>query len=532
MRLYEFILFELTDKVKNLLQTRYEAENPDTDPNEIRQNIDKWDQYVNSIPKEHRDITRLDYLQVKRIIDDAQFKTEIRGRQKTDTSTDPSDLVYDRNNLTIYRGDSKPKCIRYGDGYSWCISRSDASNLFYSYRMRTREPMFYFVFDKNRERDDPLHATVVYVNNMGQYHLATARNTGDEEYTWEELAKLMPRISGLKSVFKPQPLSDIERLQYEKYHRKLELVDVYDAFSMREKYEYFMFGNSLTDEQQDATPDELIGVYAKNFIPGITMNTWSRLKSGDKKKIQYDAAQHAEPASYLARFILQKPWFLTGLPYARNTDRLINNMDDRFIQADYDELIDISLERDKSEITNWLETADTAWAADIITLYDNIPIKTLSESRLFELLKQIHKNHPKYSIHNRARYATGSVEKAFVRFLNWAVRSRKDYEILDQYRFPMEMLEALPTTTWKHAMRLGLEPHQVPKSVRAKLQRVRKKPSDTHKEKWRDYIRVIDKLMREHDEVLDNLDPFIMDQPNYIKKLIQQRKDAIVAERT
>ena len=486
MRLYEFILFELTDKVKNLLQSRYEQENPDIDPAEIRQNIDKWDQYSNSIPKDQRDITRLDYKQVKRIIDDAQFRTEIRGRQQTDTSTDPNDLVYDQDNLTIYRGDSKPKCIRYGNGYSWCISRSDASNLFYSYRMRTKEPMFYFVFDKNRERDDPLHATVVYVNNMGQYHLATAQNTGDKEYTWEELASLMPRISGLKSIFKTQPLSDTERTQYEKYHRKIEHLELYNAFSIREKYEYFMFGHSLTDEQQDATPDELIGVYAKNFIPGITMNTWNRLKSSDKKKIQYDAAQRAEPASYLASFILQKPWFLTGLPYARNTDRLIKNMDDLFIQADYNELVDISLIRDKSEITNWLETADTAWAADIITLYGNISIKSLSESRLFEILKQIHKNHPNYSIHDRARHATGSVETAFIGFLNWAVRVRKDYEILDQYRFPMEMLEALPTTTWKHAVRLGLEMHRVPKSIRARLERVRRTPTETHKEKWKE----------------------------------------------
>ena len=43
MRAYEFLLLELTDKVKNLLQTRYQQEHPELDSGHIRQYIDKWD---------------------------------------------------------------------------------------------------------------------------------------------------------------------------------------------------------------------------------------------------------------------------------------------------------------------------------------------------------------------------------------------------------------------------------------------------------------------------------------------------------
>ena len=37
--------------------------------------------------------------------------------------------------------------------------------------------------------------------------------------------------------------------------------------------------------------------------------------------------------------------------------------------------------------------------------------------------------------------------------------------------------------------------------------------------------------MRKYDEILDNLDPFVLDYPKYIQELIQHRKEAIVEER-
>ena len=100
MRAREFLLLELTDKVKNLLRDRYQQENPNLQINIIDEYLNKWDRFAGSVSKEYRDITRLSFDQVKQLIDDAEFKSELKGKQK---STDAQDKpVYDNNNLVIF----------------------------------------------------------------------------------------------------------------------------------------------------------------------------------------------------------------------------------------------------------------------------------------------------------------------------------------------------------------------------------------------------------------------------------------------
>ena len=69
------------------------------------------------------------------------------------SNIDTNDIVYDSNNLLILNGDTKEKCICYGRGYTWCISRQDASNMFNTYRYRYDEINFYFIFDKDLDNE-------------------------------------------------------------------------------------------------------------------------------------------------------------------------------------------------------------------------------------------------------------------------------------------------------------------------------------------------------------------------------------------
>lgn len=286
MRYYEIKLFELNDKVKDNLRFKFKRENQELTDAQIDYYLDRWDRFSNTFDSQYRDITRLTFAQVEQLIDDAETKTQLKGTAKPARVFDQNDdLIYNKNNLVILKGDIREKCIQYGDGYSWCISRKDASNMFYSYRMRMNEPMFYFVFDKDLPSENIWHAVVIYVDNQNIFHVATSNNPGDVEMTWGEIVSKKPKLSGLESLFVHQPLTAEEKADYKKYGRPVDLA-TYKNFSLKGKYKYIQFGHRLSDEQQDATPNELIGVYAKQMPINISENTWNRLNPSDKRKVE------------------------------------------------------------------------------------------------------------------------------------------------------------------------------------------------------------------------------------------------------
>lgn len=283
--------------------------------------IKLYDEYSQGFPKEFKDITKLSLKQLISLTRDADFKKYIRGKKSHFfTNNDPNpelDTIYNKNNLVIMKGDLKEKCIQYGDGYSWCISRKDANNMFFSYRMRLNEPAFYFVFDKDKPKKHKYHAVVIYVDNKNDFYLSNAFNEENLNISWEEIVNKIPKLKDLKKLFKHKPLSKSEREDYEKYKRRVD-DETYNKFTLEEKYKYFKFGNSLTDKQQDMTPDDLIRVYAKHFPTNISPNTWNnRLKSGDKRKIIQDVIDEqntAADATKFAEVTLQKSWQNTNLP--------------------------------------------------------------------------------------------------------------------------------------------------------------------------------------------------------------------------
>lgn len=317
------ILTELTDKVKQQQFDRLKRENTDTtsdiSDDDIKMYINIWDEYSQGFPPQFKDITKLSLEQIISLIKDADFKKYLRGKPNrffADQEPNPDlDTLYNKNNLTIMKGDLREKCIRYGEGYSWCISRKDAQNLFFSYRMRLEEPMFYFVFDKDKSKNDKYHAMVIYVDNNRVYNVASAENTGDVEMSWDEIITVQPKLSGLQGIFKHQPLSKEEKSDYDKFKNKVN-DQTYDKFSLEEKYKYIKTGHKLTPYQQDLTPDDLIGVYAKLMPSDITNDTWKRLKSGDQRKIISDVIDENNniDAVFFQHHVLKKPWHMSGLP--------------------------------------------------------------------------------------------------------------------------------------------------------------------------------------------------------------------------
>lgn len=304
MRAWEFVILEVSDKIKQQVAVRFKQENPKLTDQQINYYLDRWDRFANSFPPDKRDIMRLPFREIESLIDAAETRKMLKGEIRPEGVKNKSDALYNENNLEIYKGDLREKCIIYGEGYSWCISRRDASNLFWSYRMNLGEPMFYFVFDLDKPKTDPWHAVVIYVDQEMTYHVALATNLGDREMTWREISQKQPKLAKLKKLFKPKPLTATEKAEYKKYNDSRDLGE-YKELNLEEKYRYIMFGHELTAEQQTATPQELIGVYAKQQSLYISKETWMRLSPGDRKKVEENQFKEVEQDGLAIEDILE-----------------------------------------------------------------------------------------------------------------------------------------------------------------------------------------------------------------------------------
>jgi hypothetical protein len=82
-----------------------------------------------------------------------------------DVEVDGEKPVWENEKFEVYDGRTKEKCIKYGAGgisgrkYSFCIGTPPAA-MHQSYR-DTQTSTFWYVFDKERSLDDPLHMVVV-----------------------------------------------------------------------------------------------------------------------------------------------------------------------------------------------------------------------------------------------------------------------------------------------------------------------------------------------------------------------------------
>lgn len=217
--------------------------------------VDEDQEVINLIPKHLLDGDRyliitnwLNFGDLEHLID-AVFPQQQKGggeKVEMNTAETDGDLIYDKDNIQIFQGDSEHKCIRYGKNqyYGWCISRKVGS-LYTNYRFgrnSDRGLMFYFIFDRDKSdgKDpsgkftDPYHAVVIHALDNGKYMRTNAQNGGDEPSggtSWKNLGEYFPgkgqalwnKIKGLESLFKYIPPSKEEQKQFEYKNKKLTL---------------------------------------------------------------------------------------------------------------------------------------------------------------------------------------------------------------------------------------------------------------------------------------------------------------------
>jgi len=219
----EELIKEYSVGLINKLIQKFKQEDPKLTDDEIKKVINRFDQVKDNV--EQKDILRYNWDDLIDIVTSIEPK-RIKAGKINNGEIDNADLVYNQNDLRVYKGKDKKACIRYGYGYTFCISARGEGNAYAGYRTgesgdEGTPALAYFVFDdgrysekdKNGEFIDPTHLLVVMVNEPkldqpDTYYITEADNKTEDTYTWSEAVDRYPELEELKDVLKYEPPSD------------------------------------------------------------------------------------------------------------------------------------------------------------------------------------------------------------------------------------------------------------------------------------------------------------------------------------
>lgn len=241
--IYEMVLREYNEKLLNQITKKFQEEVPGLDTEIIRIYINRFIQIKNSPNVTEKDITKYTWKQLETVVDSNQPKRIKAGKINDGEPGEDSNLVYNENGLRIYVGKTKNACIKYGNGYSFCISSRGEENMYTHYRFDlVGTPYFIFDDTKTSEQDDnmnfinPDHLLVLFVHEPTYkegdfwYTITTADNQGEEEFDiFNKIEDKYPRLKGMKELFKPVEVDPKEKKIHEinkKYYSLLRDLNV------------------------------------------------------------------------------------------------------------------------------------------------------------------------------------------------------------------------------------------------------------------------------------------------------------------
>ena len=215
----EGLIREYSAGIINRLIQKFKQEDPELTDDEIKKVIKRFDQVKDNV--EQRDILKYTW---DDLVDTAisHEPKRIKAGKINDGTVDNADLVYNQNGIRVYKAGDKKSCIKYGHGYSFCISARGSRNAYAQYRVGAEEisdpSLTYFVFDDNRpsgkdengEYLDNTHLLVVMVgeDNYG-YLITEADNSVSDWYeTFIEAVGMYPQLGRLENVLKYEPPSE------------------------------------------------------------------------------------------------------------------------------------------------------------------------------------------------------------------------------------------------------------------------------------------------------------------------------------
>ncbi len=174
---------------------------------------------------------------------------------KVETDEKP---IFDNDNITVYDGNEVGKCIKYGAGeltgksYGFCIgNQTPTANMWQSYR-NTQVSTFYYVIDKRRSLDDPLHIVVVDHTKDGFLLTDENNDTGNIKDYGNDAEKYFQYLSKLgvpTDIFKNKPPTPEEIEREKLIGKENDDLDWFKNLDYKHQMNYIHRGHKLSDEQ-------------------------------------------------------------------------------------------------------------------------------------------------------------------------------------------------------------------------------------------------------------------------------------------
>lgn len=176
---------------------------------------------------------------------------------KQDLENIMDDAIYEDDNIKIYWGENKEKCIKYGQGpkFGFCISANSLGNMFWNYRKTGAT--FYFIYFKNKEAQAraPKELIVIHAYPDNKYKINYAKPNSDHSITPKAIVSQFPALNGLiGSVIKYVPFNEHEQKIFEVGQAKR----ITDLKTMDMQLLYIELNGRIRNEDYDALNEKHI----------------------------------------------------------------------------------------------------------------------------------------------------------------------------------------------------------------------------------------------------------------------------------
>jgi len=141
------------------------------------------------------------------------------------------DIVYEDDNIIILNTDTKAKCVMYGKGERWCITKPEL-NYYNTYRLNYGATPYFVLQKKNKDSDVEHKLVIMNYGNRG-YAIADRSNSGkrhggiDLAMPWANVESQIPNLRGKEKYFPYRAVTEDEK-EYNTLLNNLKKSDIDD----------------------------------------------------------------------------------------------------------------------------------------------------------------------------------------------------------------------------------------------------------------------------------------------------------------
>lgn len=235
--------------------------------------LDQFKSYIDWTEKVHAKRDEASYQSRHKDIKDI----EIEGQDKENVLADDEDVL-------ILKGDDEHKCVRYGKGYSFCISRPYGGNMYGTYRL-SKASTFYFIYFKKIPKENERHIMVLDRTDKGWEWTFGNNVTQVIEGGWDEVVETFPVLAKYENLFVNKPLTGEEK-DYQKQLKKFvqsPTKDKFDQFTYQQKADVLKFGMRISLDVFESLDKYLRNEWV-SVGPKMSDDIYQKLSSSEKDR--------------------------------------------------------------------------------------------------------------------------------------------------------------------------------------------------------------------------------------------------------